>query len=92
MSRTHVNVLSLSFQTIYKNFICYPPFLHLETQSKINEIISEEIEKELLTGRKQVGMSYAIEHLQHIKVILQNKLTIRRSEISRQLIECINYQ
>jgi hypothetical protein len=35
-------------------------------------------------------MFYAIEHLQHIKVILQNKLTIRRSEISRQLIECIN--
>jgi hypothetical protein len=27
---------------------------------------------------------------QHIKVILQNKLTIRRSEVSLQLIECIN--
>jgi hypothetical protein len=35
-------------------------------------------------------MFYASEHLQHIKVILQNKLTISASEISRQLIECIN--
>jgi hypothetical protein len=90
MSGTPVNVLSPCFQTIYQNFICYPPSLHLETQSKIDEIIGEEIEKELRTGRKQVGMFYAIEHLQHIKVVLQNKLTIRRSEISRQLIECIN--
>ncbi len=90
MSVTPVNVLSLSFQTIYQNFICYPPSLHLETQSKIDKIISEEIKKELQTGRKQVSIFYAIERLQHIKVILQKKLTICRSEISRQLIECIN--
>ncbi len=62
----------------------------METQSKIDAIIRGEIEKEFRTGRKQVGMFYAIEHLQHIKVILQSKLTICRSEISRQLIECIN--
>ncbi len=36
------------------------------------------------------SMFYAIEHLQHIKVILQNKLTVHRSEISPQLIECFN--
>jgi hypothetical protein len=90
MPGTLLNVLSPCFQTIYQNFICYPPSLQLETQSKINEIICEEIERELRTGHKQVGMFYAIEHLQHIKVILQNKLTIRRSETSRLLIECIN--
>jgi hypothetical protein len=56
MSGTPVNVLSLSFQTIYQNFICYPPSLHLE----IDKIIGEEIEKELLTGHKQVCMFYAI--------------------------------
>jgi hypothetical protein len=33
------------------------------TQSKINDIIGEEIEKELPMGRKQVSMFYAIEHL-----------------------------
>jgi hypothetical protein len=35
-------------------------------------------------------MFYAIKHLQQIKVILQNKLTIHRSEISGQPIQCIN--
>jgi hypothetical protein len=62
----------------------------IKDRRRFDEIIGEEIEKELRTGRKQVCMFYAIEHLQHIKVILQNKLTIRRSEISQQLIECIN--
>jgi hypothetical protein len=33
-------------------------------------------------------MFYALEHLQHIKVILQNKLTICRSAINQQLIQC----
>jgi hypothetical protein len=80
MSGTPFKVLSPSFQTIY--FICYPPSLHMETPSKINDIIWKEIEKELRTGRKQVCMFCAIELLQHIKVILQNKLTIRRSEFS----------
>jgi hypothetical protein len=31
-----------------------------------------------------------LELLQHVNVILQNKLTMCRSEISSQLIECIN--
>ncbi len=47
MSGTPVNILLPNFQTIYQNFICYPPSLHIETQSKINYIIGEEIEKEL---------------------------------------------
>jgi hypothetical protein len=85
-------VLLQSFQTIYKNFIsvCYPPSLHVQTQSKIKDIIGEEIEKELRTGRKKVGMLYTVKLLQHIKVILQNKLTVSSSEISRQLLECMN--
>jgi hypothetical protein len=62
----------------------------METKSKVNEIIGEEIEIELQTGRKQVSMFYTIKLLQHIKVILQKTPTICRSEISRQLIECIN--
>ena len=90
MSGTPVDILSPSFQTIYQNFICYPPSLHMETQSKINDIIGEEIVQELRTGRQQVGMFYAIEFLQHCKIVLQNKLSIRRAEISRQLIQCIS--
>jgi hypothetical protein len=90
MSGTPVDVLSPSFQTIYQNFICYPPSLHMETQSKINNIIREEIVQELRTGRQQVGMFYAIDLLQHCKIVLQNKLLIRRAELSRQLIQCIS--
>ncbi len=72
MTGTPFNVLASRFPIIYQNFICYPPALHMETQSKINEIIGEEIEKDLRTGRKKVDMMYAIELLQHIEVILQN--------------------
>jgi hypothetical protein len=51
MAGIPVDILSPTFQTIYQNFICYPPSLHMETQSKINEIIGEEIVQELRTGR-----------------------------------------
>ncbi len=61
MFGSQVNILSPAFQTIYQNFICYPSSLHLETQSKISEIIAEEIKQETRTGRKEVGMFYALE-------------------------------
>jgi hypothetical protein len=60
MSGIPIDILSLSFQTIYQNFICYPPALHMETQSKINNIIGEEMEQELRSGRNKVGVFYAL--------------------------------
>ncbi len=53
MSGTPIDIMSPSFQIIFQNFICYPPALHMETQSKINEIMGDEIEHEVATNFEQ---------------------------------------
>jgi hypothetical protein len=89
MTGVAIDVLSPGFQAMYQNFIGYPTTIHLETQSKIYDIISEEFEKEFRTGRQELGHYYALEWLQHIKVIVQNKLMIRRTAINSEIIAWI---
>jgi hypothetical protein len=51
----------------------------METQAKIDEFISEELENDIRSGRQTLGPLYAVERLQEIKITLQNKLIILRS-------------
>ena len=89
MTGVAIDIFSPGFQASYQNFIGYPTAIHLETQSKIYDIVSEYFEKEFRTGRQKLGHYYAIEWLQHIKVTVQNKLMIRRTAINTEIIAWI---
>ncbi len=52
----------------------------METQAKMDEIISEEFENDILLGRQTSGPLYAVERLQEIKVTLQDKRMVRRNQ------------
>jgi hypothetical protein len=69
---------------VYQNFISYP---HMETQAKIDEFNSEEFENDIRSwsGRQTVGAVHAIEGLQEIKITLQNRLMLRRTQINKEL-------
>ncbi len=47
----------------------------LQSQAKLNEILSKYFEETKRTGRKRQGPQYAVECWRDIKVVLQNKLT-----------------
>ncbi len=49
MSGVPVDTRSDAFQIMYQNFIAFPPSLHMETQAKIDEFISEEFENDCST-------------------------------------------
>jgi hypothetical protein len=82
MSGISVETKPDAFQIMYQNFIVFPQSLHMETQAKIDKFISEEFQNDILSGRQTVGPLYAVERLQEIKVTLQNKLMIRRTQIT----------
>jgi hypothetical protein len=65
---------------MHQNFIAFPPSRHMETQAKMDEIISEEFENDILLGRQTSGPLYAVERLQEIKVTLQDKRMVRRNQ------------
>ncbi len=50
MSGVPVDTRSDAFQIMYQNFIVLPPSLHMETQAKIDEFISEEFENDIRSG------------------------------------------
>jgi hypothetical protein len=52
MSGVPVDTRSDAFQIMYQNFIAFPPSLHIETQAKIDEFISEEFENDIQSGRQ----------------------------------------
>jgi len=89
MSGVPVDTRSSAFQIMYQNFIMFPPSLHMETQAKIDEFISEEFENDIRSGRQILGPLYALERLQAIKVALQNKLMLRRTQINKELSDWI---
>ena len=89
MSGVPVDTRSSAFQIMYQNFIMFPPSLHMETQAKIDEFISEEFENDIRSGRQTLGPLYAVERLQEIKVTLQNKLMLRRTQINKELSDWI---
>jgi hypothetical protein len=89
MSGVPVDTRSDAFQIMYQNFITFPPSLHMETQAKIDEFISEEFENDFRSGRQTLGPLYAVERLQEIKVTLQNKLMLRRTQINKELSDWI---
>ena len=78
-----------AFQIMCQNFITFPSSLHIETQAKIDEFISEEFENDIRSGRQTLGPLYALERLQGIKVTLQNKLMLRRTQINKELSDWI---
>jgi hypothetical protein len=61
----------------------------METQVKIDEFISEEFENDIQSGRQSLGPLYAVERLQEIKITLQNKLMLRRTQINKELSDWI---
>ncbi len=63
--------------------------LHMETQAKIDEFISEEFENDIRSGRQTLGPLYAVERLQEIKITLQNKLMLSRTQINKELSDWI---
>ena len=77
MTGVAIDIFSPGYQASYQIFIGYPTAIHLETQAKIYDIVTEHFETEFRTGRQTLGNYYAIEWLQHIKVTVQNKLMIR---------------
>ena len=89
MSGVPVDTRSDAFQIMYQNFITFPPSLHMETQAKIDEFISEEFENDIRSCRQTLGPLYAVERLQEIKVTLQNKLMLRRTQINEELSDWI---
>ncbi len=78
-----VGTRSDTFQIIYQNFIAFPPSLHMETQAKIDESMSEEFENDIRSGRQNMGPLYAVQRSQEIKVTLQNKLMLCRTQINK---------
>jgi hypothetical protein len=85
MSGVPVDTRSDAFQIMYQNFIAFPPSLHMEKKVKIDEFISEEFENDIQWGRQTLGPLYAVELLQEIKVTLQNKLMLCRTQINKEL-------
>ncbi len=57
----------------------------METQAKIKEFIIEQFENDIRSGRQILGPLYAVELLQEIKVTLQNKHMLRRTQINKKL-------
>jgi hypothetical protein len=84
MSGVPVDTRSDAFQIMYQNCIAFLPSLHMETQAKIDEFISEEFENDIRSGRQTLGPLYAVERLQEIKIALQNKLMLRRTQIKKK--------
>jgi hypothetical protein len=50
-----VHTRSDALQIMYQNFIAFPPSLHVETQAKIDEFISEEFENDIRVGPPNFG-------------------------------------
>ncbi len=73
---TQLNILLTSFQNMYKNFIVYPPSIYMETQATIDKLISEENREWLPVRPTAVGTVLCTQRLQHIKMLLQNNLSI----------------
>ncbi len=61
----------------------------MNAQTKIDEFISEEVENDIRLGRKTFGPLNAVERLQEIKVTLQIKLMLRRTQINKELSDWI---
>jgi hypothetical protein len=57
----------------------------METQAKIDEFIGDEFENDILSGSQTLRPLYAVERLQEIKVTLQNKLMLCRTQINKEL-------
>ncbi len=57
----------------------------METQAKLDEFISEEFENDIRSGRQTLGPLYAVERLQGIKITLQNKFMLCRTQINKEL-------
>jgi hypothetical protein len=89
MSGVPVDTRSDAFQNMYQNFIAFPPSLRMETQAKIDEFISEEFENDIRSGRQTLGPLYAVERLQEIKITLQNKIMLRRTQINKELSDWV---
>jgi hypothetical protein len=89
MSGLPVDTRSNAFQIMYQSFISFPPSFHMETQAKIDEFISEEFENDIRSGRQILGPLYAVERLQEIKITLQNKLMLHRTQINKELSDWI---
>ena len=85
MNGVPVDTRSDEFQTMFQNFIAYPPSIILETQSELDKIISEEIENDIRSERKEIGPCYALERLQRALIIMQNKLWSKRVQINKEL-------
>ena len=64
VSGVPVDTRSDAFRIMYQNFIMFPPSLHMETQAKIDEFISEGFENDIRSGRQTLGPLYAVERLQ----------------------------
>ena len=64
MNGVPVDTRSDEFQTMFQNFIAYPPSIILETQSELDKIISEEIENDIRSERQVIGPCYALKRLQ----------------------------
>ncbi len=91
MSGVPVDTRSDAFQIVYQSFkfIVVPPSLHLDTQAKTDEFISEEFENDIRSGSQTFGPLYAVERLQEIKVTLHNKLMLSRTQINKDLSDWI---
>jgi hypothetical protein len=89
MSGVPVDTRSDAFQIMYQNFIAFPPSLHMETQAKIDEFISEEFGNDIRSGRQSLGPPYAVERSEEIKITLQNKLMLHRTQINKELSDWI---
>jgi hypothetical protein len=85
MSGVPVDTRSDVFQIMYQNFIAFSASLPMETQAKVDGFISEEFENDIRSGRKILRTLCAVERLQEIKITLQNKLMLRRTQINKEL-------
>ena len=86
MNGVPVDTRSDKFQvTMYQNFIAYPPSITLETQSELDKIINEETENDIRSERQEIGPCYALERLQRVLIIMQNKLWSKLVQINKEL-------
>ena len=89
MNGVPVDTRSDEFQIMYQNLIAYPSSIILETQAELDKIISEELENDIRSERKELGPCYALERLQRALIIMQNKLWSKRVQINKELSDII---
>ncbi len=79
-------------QAWYFAFTSFPPSVLLESDAKLNEILSRHFEDTNRTGRKKQGPLYVVERWGDIKVVLLNKLTKIKSKLRTNLATEISSQ